>query len=201
MKRIVLFLTALMLCVGLASSCSESTLTLTNEEATRILQDLVPRSHEINVIFYGEGLPVEDMPEVRPDTTTYKPVLGGGGYGSVADIKAAAEKIYTLNYLQSAVYPAAFEGISTESTDGLLDAAISPRYKEYGGKLHADVSSAKVKNIRGRLEVLSAEVRRCTATYVTVRGVCRDDQGETVELTFFLAPQNDTWLLDSPTYI
>lgn len=199
MKRILLLLLSLMLLVGTATACSsEKPLEITEEEALRVLKDLVPRSYDLNVIFFGEGLPAEGVPETKPTTVVYLPVAAESPYAKIAEIKAAAANIYSSRYLNG-VYVAAFEGVVAESTDGLLDTNVSPRYTEYGGKLYVDVS-AEAKDIRGKLEVVSATVGRCTPQYVTTRVTCLEEDGDTVEVTILLTLENGVWLLDSPTY-
>ena len=109
-----------------------------------------------------------------------------------------AEQVYSTRYLDG-VYVAAFIGVLAESDDGMVDTTVSPRYQEIGGKLQADMA-AKVKNIRGRLEVVSATVEDTTPTYVTTKATCLDEDGNTVVLTVLLTLENGVWLLDSPTY-
>lgn len=197
MKRLlILFLLPVLLLT--AVSCREKDLEITVEEATEVLKELVPRSYELNVIFFGEGLPVENPPEVKPSAVSYQPVTADCGYTSVSQIMQKAEQVYSARYL-SGVYVAAFMGVSAESDDGMLDTTVSPRYQEIGGKLQAD-TAAQVKKIRGRLEVLSATVEDATPTYVTTKAVCRDENGATVTLTVLLTIENGVWLLDSPTY-
>jgi len=200
MKRILLLLVALVLATGTVAACApaEEPLEITEEEALRVLKDLVPRSYDLNVIFFGEGLPLEGMPETKPATLFYLPVSADSPYTKISDVKKAAAAVYSSRYL-AGVYVAAFEGVAAESTDGLLNTSVSPRYTEYGGKLHGD-ASAEAKDIRGRLEVLSATVGRCTPEYVTTRVTCREEDGDTVEVTILLTLENGVWLLDSPTY-
>jgi hypothetical protein len=200
MKRILLFLLSLILLAGTVTACSSPAkpLEITQEEALAVLKDLVPKSYELNVIFFGEGLPLTDVPEEKPSSLFYCPVSEESPYTKISQVKAAAEKVYSARYL-SGVYVGAFEGVIAESTDGLLDTNLSPRYKEYGGKLHGDVM-ADVKDIRGRLEVISATVGRCTPEYVSTRVTCREEDGDTTEITVLLTLENGVWLLDSPTY-
>lgn len=197
MKRIFLLLLSVMLLVALPA-CGEKDLEITVEDATTVLKDLVPRSHELNMIFFGEGLPVENPPETEPTSVTYQPVTADCGYTSIAQIMKKAEQVYSARYLDG-VYVAAFIGVSAESDDGMVDTTVSPRYQEIGGKLQADIA-APVKNIRGKLEVVSATVEGATPTYVTTKATCLDEDGNTVILTVLLTLQNGVWLLDSPTY-
>lgn len=197
MKRILILL-LLPVLLMVSTSCAEKNLEITPEEATAVLKDLVPRSYELNVIFFGEGLPVEDPPETKPATVTYRPVTADCGYTSIAQIMRAAEQVYSKRYLDG-VYVSAFIGVAAESEDGMLDTTVSPRYQEIGGKLQAD-TAASVKDIRGKLEVLSVTLGKATPTYVATEATCRDGEGNTVVMTVLLTLENGVWLLDSPTY-
>ncbi len=197
MKKAALWLCAVLLAFGLFG-CAEKPLSITEEEALTVLTDLVPRSYEFNVIFFGEGLPIAEPPAERPATVQYLPVREDCGYRSVAEIQAAAERIYSVRYL-SGVYVSAFLGVTSEDSDGGLDTSVSPRYKEIQGVLSANAAVIPLA-IRGRLEVISATVGKATPQYVTTNAVCRTESGETVEMTILLTLEDGVWLLDSPTY-
>ena len=141
---------------------------------------------------------MENPPETKPTSVTYQPVAADCGYTSISQIMKKAEQVYSARYLDG-VYVAAFIGVAAESDDGMVDTTVSPRYQEIGGKLQADIA-APVKNIRGKLEVVSATVEGATPTYVTTKATCLDEDGNTVVLTVLLTLENGVWLLDSPTY-
>ncbi len=197
MKRFWVLLLLPILMMGLVA-CSEKPLEITEEEANRVLKELVPLSYELNVIFFGEGLPVENPPAEKPATTTYLPVRQDSTYTSIAAIQKAAEKVYSKRYLDG-VYISAFIGVAVESEDGMLDTSVSPRYQEFGGGLRMDISTDAMA-IRGKRDVVSATVIGATPTYVTTEAVCRDENGNTETITILLTKENGVWLLDSPTY-
>ncbi len=190
-------ITALSFIVGVFASCSKP-LKISDEEALTVLKDLVPKSYDINVIFFGEGLPaVDEAYKEEHSETAYFKVRDDVPYSSINDIKAAAEKVYSKRYLDG-IYVGAFKGVATESSDGMVDASVSPRYKEIGGKLMVDVSVAP-KQIRGRLEVISAEVTKKTPGYVIV-SMTYSENGKQSVADAYLTLENDVWLLDGPTY-
>lgn len=197
MKRIGILLLIPLLLLGLAA-CGPKPLSITEEEATVVLKELVPRSYELNVIFFGVGLPPKESPSEIPGQTHYLPVAEDCGYGTVQSIMDKAEQVYSRRYLDG-VYVSAFIGVAGESTDGMLDTTVSPRYREWKGELQVDVA-ANVIPIRGRLQVVSATVGKATPTYVTTEATCLDESGKTVVITVLLAYENGVWLLDSPTY-
>ncbi len=185
------------LILSLFASCSLP-LKISDEEALAVLTDLVPKSYDINVIFFGGGLPaVEEAYEEEHTSTAYFKVREDCGYSSVDEIKTAAGKVYSSRYLDG-VYVAAFQGVASESADGMVDMSLSARYKEIGGALMVNVA-ADARNIRGKLTVVSAEVTKKTSKYVIVSTTVTEDGKESV-MNIYLTVENGVWLLDSPTY-
>ncbi len=196
MKRVLILLLALALALPLFSCSKPKPLKISEEEAYEVLCDLVPRSYEFNVIFFGEGLPHEGGE--YEDTTYVEVDLAESKYGSIPEIKVEVEKVYSKRYLKS-IYINMFVGSKTTSQDGLLDNDVSPRYKVIDGKLMIDASYDEV-DIMGRLTVVSTAVVKKTPKYVSVDAVCQDESGNEIEKRFFLTYENGVWLLDGPTY-
>lgn len=196
MKRILVLLLSLVLTVSMFSCSKPKPLKISEEEAYEVLCDLVPRSYEFNVIFFGEGLPHEHGE--YEDTTYVEVDLGKSKYSSIPEIKVEVERVYSKRYLKS-IYVNMFVGSKTTSSDGLLDNDVSPRYKEIEGKLMIDASYDEV-NIMGKLTVVSTAVVKKTPKYVSVDAVCQDENGNEIQKRFFLTLENGVWLLDGPTY-
>ena len=196
MKRILVLLLSLVLTVSMFSCSKPKPLKISEEEAYEVLCDLVPRSYEFNVIFFGEGLPHEHGE--YEDTTYVEVDLGKSKYSSIPEIKVEVERVYSKRYLKS-IYVNMFVGSKTTSSDGLLDNDVSPRYKEIEGKLMIDASYDEV-NIMGKLTVVSTAVVKKTPKYVCVDAVCQDENGNEIQKRFFLTLENGVWLLDGPTY-
>ena len=196
MKRFLVLLLSLVLTVSMFSCSKPKPLKISEEEAYEVLCDLVPRSYEFNVIFFGEGLPHEHGE--YEDTTYVEVDLGESKYSSIPEIKVEVERVYSKRYLKS-IYVNMFVGSKTTSSDGLLDNDVSPRYKEIEGKLMIDASYDEV-NIMGKLTVVSTAVVKKTPKYVSVDAVCQDENGNEINKRFFLTLENGVWLLDGPTY-
>lgn len=196
MKRFLVLLLSLVLTVSMFSCSKPKPLKISEEEAYEVLCDLVPRSYEFNVIFFGEGLPHEHGE--YEDTTYVEVDLGKSKYSSIPEIKVEVERVYSKRYLKS-IYVNMFVGSKTTSSDGLLDNDVSPRYKEIEGKLMIDASYDEV-NIMGKLTVVSTAVVKKTPKYVSVDAVCQDENGNEINKRFFLTLENGVWLLDGPTY-
>lgn len=85
---------------------------ISDEEVRVILTDLVPRSQQFNDIFWGSGIKPEDedaVPLITVTTAQYYTVSDQSPYKNISEIKAAAEKVFSRDYLNS-VYIVMFEG-------------------------------------------------------------------------------------------
>ncbi len=198
MKRIVLFIVSICLLItAFGCGSKEKTLKITEQEALEVLSELVPASYDINVMFFGDGLPSTDEEEY--ESTNYVPVdTGKCPYASIVSMKVAAEKVFSKNYLKN-VYVVMFEGTKSSESDGLLNNNMSPRYKEIASELCID-AAYEPYNILGRLNVESVTVSKKTATYVIIDAICTDENSEEINKRFFLTLENGVWLLDGPTY-
>lgn len=164
-----------------------------DEEILARLKEIVPLSQELNEIFVGKGLEPTDKAvkseyNIGPE---YFEVAEDAPYRDMASLKAAAESVYSTDYLKS-VYLMAFEGHEEEN--------ITPRYKEVNGILFVDINY-KALDLRTELDLSSAKVVESTASKVkikvdyTLRGT--DGGGN---LTLVMVNQNGVWLLDGPTF-
>ncbi len=199
MKKILSLFFALLIVMSLVTACKKppKPLEISEEEANAVLCDLVPKSYEFNVIFFGEGLPHDASGEY--DKTEYVEVdLNKSKYSSVTAIKIAVEQVYSQQYLSS-VYVNMFVGSKTDSDDGLLDNNVSPRYKMIDGRLMIDASYQPLK-ITDKLTVVSTEIVKKAPKYVSVNALCRDEDGNEITKLFFITLENGVWLLDGPTY-
>ncbi|MBE6636482.1 MAG: hypothetical protein E7618_01620 [Ruminococcaceae bacterium] len=200
MKRNFLVSILALILLLTAFGCGPAKLEISEEQALAVLQDLVPRSYEINVILFGNGLPTEDHAGTgAADGAIYYPVTEDCGYRSTAEIKRAAEKIYSARYL-SGIYVFAFTGVHSDEEDSNLDLSVSPRYRDLAEQGLCVNVTVKPIAIRGRLEVLSVTVGKRTSTYVATEVTCRDESGNTLTLHIPLTKENGVWLLDGPTY-
>lgn len=164
-----------------------------DEEILARLSEIVPLSQQLNEIFVGKGLPptekaVKSEYDIGPE---YFEVAEDAPYRDMSSLKAAAESVYSADYLKS-VYIMAFEGYEEDN--------ITPRYKEVNGVLFVDINW-KALDLRTELDLSSAEVVESTPTKVrimvnyTLRGT--DESGT---LTLVMVNQDGVWLLDGPTF-
>jgi len=157
------------------------------------LAEILPLSQQLNEIFVGKGLPPTDKAvkseyNIGPE---YFEVEEDAPYRDMASLKAAAESVYSKDYLKS-VYIMAFEGHEEEK--------ITPRYKEVGGVLFVDINWQALE-LRTEIDLSTAKVVESTAKKVkidvkyTLRGT--DESGT---MTLVMVNQDGLWVLDGPTF-
>ena len=175
-------------------------LKITDAEALDILNGLIPKAAEINEIFFGAGLPAAYDDAENDDTSMarYVQVSGDCPYRTVADIKRAAEEVYSAKYLSS-VYVSMFEGTSAGEEDAAV-ATISPRYREIGGVLCVNVNAPSY-NIRRIASVRTAQITGNAKKRVKVLCDCALNDGtEEKGVELYLTMENGRWVLQSPSY-
>ena len=171
---------------------------MTDEEAKEIMKSLIPESEKINEIFWGKGLEAEERKDGGA-SVIFLPVKDGCGYGSIADIKAAAEKVYSKSYLTHSVYTGMFDGIASESADGVVDFAMDPRYKDIGGRLYVNVSYTPLE-LKTKLITDTARVEASDAYSVTIRMNYEISGEGSGALDVKIVMQDGEWRLDTPSY-
>lgn len=149
---------------------------------------------EVEAEFYYDSTDPDDYDYVRAD----------GKYHSIVDIKDAAEKVYSKNYLSS-LYTTLFDGV-VATTDGV--SGLSARYIEYTDD-YGTVSLMKSNTYKPLVtekrifDLSTAEiVRPKRSNFVTISLESylesKPDERTTVKLTMIL--QDGVWMLDSGTY-
>lgn len=186
--RKILTVILILITVSFIFSCASG---ISDEEVRVILADLVPRSQQLNDIFWGNGIKPEDedaVPLITVTTAQYYTVAEESPYKNVGDIKNAAEKVFSKDYLNS-VYTVMFEGSSdieprfADNEEGLLTIDIC--YKSYDFKTEIFPETAVVKETGA--DLIRAEVE------------CKTN-GEPGKMNISLRRQDGVWLIDSPTY-
>ncbi len=177
-------------------------------EVEDTFRQLIEASYEINEIFFGEGLATysrEDQAAMYasfPDSyALYEIVDVKSGYLMADSIKAAAEQVYSSDYLDG-IYTMAFDGYSDGET------VTTARYLEmdgyfmryvYGEKDTFDILEGKQR--RFLFDTMKI-VRPSRKDYVNLKIdsylLGHEDEILTITLRFVL--QDGAWRLDSPTY-
>ena len=191
-SKTILLLLSLFLTFSLVS-CNNSR--FSDKELADVAAELIESSKEINEIFFGEGLPVDESTSQIKDGEevtggNYCRVTSDCPYRTKDEVKEAAERVFSDEYL-SQVYESAFEG----SDD------IRPRYgTDSTGALTRDITSAKKQTDewtewnKSTIEIKSASSSRAV---FSVEGTFR---GKTEREVMQMVYTAQGWRLDSPTY-
>ena len=185
------------------ASCSKSTAPELDDVKERLVY-LIEESKELNVIFFGIGLPVYRRDTAISDRKTVYTNESLGGYDRLSEnsqyitidaMKTEAEKIYSKEYI-AALYEGAFDGVLTGNTgaylrfydDGkylyqnstLYDFTVNERIYDYSTMKIIEPSSADYINVKVESYSLASKER--------------------IEITLSFTFENGDWYLDSPTY-
>ena len=175
--------------------------------------ELVEASQELNVVFYGAGLPVYAIDSHYADVNhlyfdseygdSYEIVTNYTKFTSEQDIRDAAEKVFSKAYLESVLYPAAFVGHAID--DGTGSAAYAtPRYLDENGRLYQSTESqnyltqgVRVYDFSTMKIVAPSNANVC---YVTIDSYLSSAPDQILKDRIRLVLQDDgQWYLDSFT--
>lgn len=199
MKKSAVLLSLVLILGAPLASCGSP---LTEEQAKEIVAPLIEKSYEINDIFFGDGLPHEEVQEDGDDvqydvkSAVYLPVVSEK-YDSIESIKEAAREVYTESYLNT-VFSHAFEGM----TDG------AGNVYEYARYISSLVTGFSVRQGLEEENILSGYVYDVSTLKITGGGkgyvyftVAATRDGEDVgECPLSIKDEGNGWRLDSPTY-
>ena len=201
-KSIISIALVLIIVVLVMSSCSGSAPKI-DEVRDRIVY-LIEGSKEINILFFGSGLPtykrdglIETELGVYYDDeyTAYNKVMENSRFKSIDDMKKAAERVYSENYLD-AIYETAFEGYMTGSSSAYM------RFLETSDWMYQSISATDFDLSERIYDYSSMEiVKPSNGEYLNVTidtYTLRDKKVKTITLSFIYERGN--WYLDSPTY-
>lgn len=211
MKKIIVALLALVILTVSLVSCSGKPPAL--DEVKDGLVALIEASYEINDIFFGEGLATYERGgefdkehhlynENDTEYAYYEYVTEDSEYIFTEQIKWAAQKVYTTDYLKG-VYTMAFDGYADENTGEVATA----RYLDANGWLvkYAFGETDPFNILPGKrvydfdtMEI----VKPSTAKYlnVAIDSHLEGEEDKILRITLRFKLTEDGWRLDSPSY-
>ncbi len=211
MKRIFAWILTVALVVLPALSLTSCARKPRTEDIYDRVVELVENAVELNTVFYGAGLPVYHDDSTYAKLTnmyydfehagSYEMVTPYAKFATVSQIKQAAEKVYSAEYLEKVVYPALFDGYAVQ---GITDIQVSSaRYLEdmewiYQSTESEPLYTGIIVYDYASMEVVAPSNRK--ACYVTMYA-WMEDAGctEGREIRLRLVWQEDNWYLDSFT--
>ena len=210
MKKYSLIIALFIILILALTACSPS---VDEGEIKDVLRDLIPRSEELNVIYFGEGLPLASDRELVESfygtfdsdvkMINYHPVDPDCGYTSEDDLRAATLEVFTEEYSEI-LFKRAFSGFSATFDEGsdeeVNKSAIYAMYLMQNGTLTVRLDLADDAIPLGReYDVDSAKIVRSRGNYVIV-SVPSTMNGEKTDVELRLVNTKDGWRLDTPTY-
>ena len=203
MKKSIIFIAFVLIIVVLGmSSCSGSAPEI-DEVRDRIVY-LIEGSKEINILFFGSGLPIYERDGLietelgvyyEDEYTAYNKVMENSRFKSIDDMKKAAEKVYSENYLD-AIYETAFEGYMTGSSSAYM------RFLETSDWMYQSISATDFDLSERIYDYSSMKiVKPSNGEYLNITidtYTLRNKKVKTITLSFIYERGN--WYLDSPTY-
>ncbi len=203
-KRILTLTIALVIALSVASmsSCSGKAPELDNVKDRFVY--LIEGSKELNVLFFGSGLPVYERESLLAERrgvyyndrmTSYNHVMENARYISIEDMKYQAERIYSSEYV-AGIYESAFDGIMTGTAQAYL------RFYDNGEWLYQNVNAMDFELSERIYDYSTMKiVKPSNAEYVNVEiesYTLKDSKRKVISLSFVY--ENGNWYLDSPTY-
>ena len=171
--------------------------------------ELVEASYDLNTVFYGAGLPVYRSDSEYAEFThmyydfahkgTYEYVTPQAQFFSEQQIRDAAERVYSKEYLEKVIYPAIFVGYAIN--DGMGDAAYAyARYmQEYDSFYQYSPEKGYINGMRvydySTMKVVKPS--KADACYVEMLSWMENEPESTMYVKLRLVLQDDgQWYLD-----
>ena len=203
MKKGIISIALVLIIVVFGMSSCQGNAPKIDEVRDRIVY-LIEGSKEINILFFGSGLQtykrdglIENELGVYYDDeyTAYNKVMENTRFKGIDDMKKAAERVYSENYLD-AIYETAFEGYMTGSSSAYM------RFLETSDWMYQSISATDFDLSERIFDYSSMEiVKPSNGEYMNVTidtYTLRDKRVKTITLSFIYERGN--WYLDSPTY-
>lgn len=205
-KRLFTIVLSLIVCLSSVSamvSCQNSNAPELDDVKERLVY-LIEESKELNVIFFGVGLPVfrresslsdRKMVYSSDDLSGYDRLSENSQYNSIDAIKYAAEQVYSKEYL-AAVYEGAFDGILTGNGGAYLRLYDDGTYLYQNTDLHGFTVNERIYDYSTMKIVEPSSVDYINVTVESYS--IKNSKRITITLSFTFERGN--WYLDCPTY-
>ncbi len=189
--------------VAALSSCQNSNAPELDDVKERLVY-LIEESKELNVIFFGVGLPVfrresslsdRKMVYGNDDLSGYDRLSENAQHISIESIKYDAEQVYSEEYL-AAVYEGAFEGILTGNSGAYLRLYDDGNYLYQNTDLYSFTVNERIYDY-STMEIVAPS----SADYINVTVESYSvGSSERITITLSFTYERGNWYLDCPTY-
>ena len=189
LKRITSLIMVIMLMATTAISMSACKKKVSEEEAIALVADLVSRSYDLNVVYYGEGLRYDDSGNPND---IYMPVSTFEKYTLRSKLIEDTRAVFTSSYAQSLI-DMAFYGVASEINQN----AIQSRYMVQGDDewLYINKNYEPVVEEVSVFDYSTIEITKISKRFIEAN--ITNTKGKVVEVV--LVNEDGTWKLDSTT--
>ncbi len=192
-------LIAAALVLGVVYNVMKNQNRLSDEEAEKIVTELVVNSQKVNYFIWGNGPKAAEGQDGILSTVTgaqYRRVADDSMYKSVEELKTAILNVYSADFYEKSIKYGCFEGSEGATEDA---AEIRPRYIDNDdGVLCTDITNEGFA-LSTRINCTGAKVVSANFDKLDVEVEATvGDEETTLILTLVL--QDEGWRLDTPTY-
>ncbi|MBQ8398135.1 MAG: hypothetical protein IJX53_08085 [Clostridia bacterium] len=201
MKKLLAILT-LVLILTVSTACSSPP---DAAEIRPAAEALIEASYEINNIFFGEGLPaierdsefaIENHVYYMDEEGNYDYIAEDCPYQTTDQIKAAAEQVYSADYLAS-LYETMFVGVADEHAGMLYARYLDTDEGLKKSNIHESMIAAKRVYDYDSMTI----VKPSNSKFVNVEfDTHLEGESEIMRVRLTLVKEESGWRLDSPTY-
>lgn len=192
---------ALAAAVIILASLFSCGVTYDESEIKAAAAELIEASYDINVIYFGEGLPTAETPDDY--VMKHLEIAEDSPYHTEEEIKEATLAVYSESY-SNFLFEKAFSGFSVDLGDeDSVDSAeiIDARYVEYGGRLVVlPIDEEDVMKLDRTYDTDKIEVIKQRNGNVTIRVPSYVDGKAEGDVTLTVVKTDAGWRLDTPTY-
>lgn len=164
---------------------------ISDETAKNELEKLLPKAKILTEIFLADGLKTEDVTE-ETKNYYYLKVREDSPYKTIEELKAAAEEVFSIDFLSKNIYVTAFEGITEES--------IRPKFAENTEGVLTIFKNAEKYPVRQEIYLDTAKVVSGNKYTAKVSVKAKSSRGEEITITIDMVKENGKWLLNSFAY-
>lgn len=193
---IIALILALAMLIGVLTGCAGGP---PDDEAAKIVADLVRASYEMNIIYFGDGMPSRADSGDEGKVGFYSDLTDDAPYLTEAELREATLRVFTENY-SSVIFETFLSGVSDPDSGGVVYA----RYVEQGDRLTKKVEYEPLapKTRTYDLKNITIERSRSDMITATLKSYLDGAPDVNVRVTVRLEERDGekVWRLDSPTY-
>ena len=183
--RPIFALLALLMVFSTAACFKPKPIEVSDEQIRKVLEVLLPAAEELNVIYYGEGLPTRELDEGNEDAV-YLEISDKAKYRTSEELKEATFEVFS-NDLATQMYTMGVQGYYNDDDEQLgselgIDMGIDSRYTDMLGIFCMRASKKEPMIELGRTyDIAGATITEKGATYVVIK-IMSEKDGEKLEL-------------------